>query len=440
MTQYAIEVTDLGKRYKIGELEERERRDFRTVITDAVTNPLRRARALLGGEAYGALGANEVIWALRDINFNVEQGEVVGIIGKNGAGKSTLLKILSRITKPTEGRLRLRGRVGSLLEVGTGFHQDLTGRENVYLNGAILGMSREEIARKFDEIVAFAGVEKFIDTPVKFYSSGMGLRLGFAVAAHLEPDILVVDEVLAVGDAEFQKKCLGRMNDVANEGRTVLFVSHNMGAVRNLCTRAVLLESGRITFEGGTEQTIDYYLSNVASSNEQQGAEIVWQPDGVAKPDVTAFRLHRVRILSHEGMLNDMLDPQKPFHIEIEYDIHEEVVGARLGFLLRNHLGDIVFDSYDVDNVNLSETRTPGRYISRATVPANLLRSGQYMLDINAGIPGVQSFLRLEGVTRIYIAQVGTMAERDRGKRQGVIQPLLDWETVSVEESLLHDC
>ena len=261
MVDTAIKVENLGKMYRIGGPQERYS-TFRDVLSKSVTAPFRRARDLMRGQAYGASGLKEEIWALRDMSFEVKRGEVVGIIGRNGAGKSTLLKILSRITEPTTGYVDIYGRVGALLEVGTGFHPELTGRENVYLNGAILGMSRRDINHKFDEIVDFSGVGKFIDTPVKHYSSGMGLRLGFAVAAHLEPEILVVDEVLAVGDAEFQKKCLGKMQDVASEGRTVLFVSHNMAAVESLCTRGILLNEGMILMQDKTETVIRSYLSN----------------------------------------------------------------------------------------------------------------------------------------------------------------------------------
>lgn len=259
MSDVAIRVEDLGKEYRIGGKQE-VYRTLRDSLSDMITAPFRRARSLLRGQAYGAAGLEETIWALKDVSFEVKHGEVVGIIGRNGAGKSTLLKILSRITEPTEGYADIYGRVGALLEVGTGFHPELTGRENVYLNGAILGMSREEIDRKFDEIVDFAEIEKFIDTPVKHYSSGMGLRLGFAVAAHLEPEILVVDEVLAVGDSAFQKKCLGKMGEAATQGRTVLFVSHNMAAVQGLCERGIVLKQSKLVYEGDAESAIFNYM------------------------------------------------------------------------------------------------------------------------------------------------------------------------------------
>jgi lipopolysaccharide transport system ATP-binding protein len=260
MSDTAIRVENLGKQYHIGGLQARYK-TIREALTEAVQAPFRRLSSVVRGQS--SVVSNEIIWALKDVSFEVERGEVVGIIGRNGAGKTTLLKILSRITEPTQGYAEIHGRVGSLLEVGTGFHHELTGRENVYLNGAILGMKRVEIGRKFDEIVAFAEVEKFIDTPVKHYSSGMGVRLAFAVAAHLEPEILLVDEVLAVGDIAFQKKCLGKMSDVAKEGRTVLFVSHNMAAVLNLCDTGILLENGSISYAGKAPDVVHQYLATL---------------------------------------------------------------------------------------------------------------------------------------------------------------------------------
>ncbi len=270
MSTPAIVVEGLSKQYHIGARE--NQKNFREAIADALAAPFRRLRAF-GRSSYRE---EDTIWALKDVSFEVQPGEVVGIIGRNGAGKSTLLRILTRITEPTEGRAFLNGRVGSLLEVGTGFHQELTGRENIYLSGAILGMGKQEIQRKFDEIVDFSGVEKFIDTPVKRYSSGMRVRLGFAVAAHLDPEILLIDEVLAVGDAEFQKKCLGKMESVAEGGRTVLFVSHNMGAVHSLCPRAIYIEDGRIRFDGDGTDAIRRYVG-----------------DGSARPSSPADRADR---------------------------------------------------------------------------------------------------------------------------------------------------
>jgi lipopolysaccharide transport system ATP-binding protein len=266
MSDIAIRVEGLGKRYRIGAAAERHR-DLRDAVTAAVKAPFRNLARLRSLSRFGEDGEEEnTVWALKDVSFEVKQGEVLGIIGRNGAGKSTLLKVLSRITEPTTGRVQLHGRVGALLEVGTGFHPELTGRENVYLNGSILGMDKKYIDRKFDEIVEFSGVEKFIDTPVKRYSSGMYLRLAFSVAAHLEPEILVVDEVLAVGDAAFQKKCLGKMGDVATEGRTVLFVSHNMAAIQRLCTRGLVLQSGTVKFWGDIQGAINCYVQDVQTA------------------------------------------------------------------------------------------------------------------------------------------------------------------------------
>jgi len=259
MSDIAIRADGLSKKYRIGGRQEGYK-TLRDTLTETVISPFRRAQKLISGQAYGAAELDETIWALRGVSLEIKRGEVVGIIGRNGAGKTTLLKILSRITEPTEGYAEIHGRVGSLLEVGTGFHPELTGRENIYLNGAILGMKKAEIDRKFEEIIDFAEIEKFLDTPVKHYSSGMYVRLAFAVAAHLEPEILLVDEVLAVGDAAFQKKCLGKMGQVAKEGRTVLFISHNMGVIAELCHRVILIRSGMIALTGSARKTISKYL------------------------------------------------------------------------------------------------------------------------------------------------------------------------------------
>jgi lipopolysaccharide transport system ATP-binding protein len=269
MSDLAIRSDGLGKRYRIGAKQKRYN-TLRDTLVDTFAAPVIRAKRLLRGEAEGASNLTQTLWALDDVSFEVQRGEVVGIIGHNGAGKSTLLKILSRITEPTRGTVDLYGRVGSLLEVGTGFHPELTGRENVYLNGAILGMPRIDINRKFDEIVAFAEIEEFIDTPVKHYSSGMGLRLGFAVAAYLEPDILIVDEVLAVGDMSFQAKCMGKMENTAQGGRTVLFVSHNLQAMLRLCPRVILMEHGKVIQDGPADQVISYYQQSALGVMSQR--------------------------------------------------------------------------------------------------------------------------------------------------------------------------
>jgi lipopolysaccharide transport system ATP-binding protein len=292
MSDPVITVENLGKKYRIKHQAERQRYTaLRDVLADKTKGIARRLWSLTARTPHSALRTphSEDFWALTDVSFEVKQGEVVGIIGRNGAGKSTLLKILSRITEPTEGRVRIKGRVASLLEVGTGFHPELTGRENIFLNGAILGMTRAEIKRKFDEIVAFAEIEKFLDTPVKRYSSGMYVRLAFAVAAHLEPEILIVDEVLAVGDAEFQKKCLGKMQDVSKGGRTVLFVSHNMSAIRALCRRAVVLDEGQIEFIGDVAEGIRHYNAETSNSST-----LVWQRAESNERPVFSFEEIRV--------------------------------------------------------------------------------------------------------------------------------------------------
>jgi homopolymeric O-antigen transport system ATP-binding protein len=285
MSNIAIRCEGLGKQYRIGE---RERyRALRDTITDTVKAPFRRLRSTLGGAARAQEKGSQTFWALKDLSFEVKRGEVVGVIGRNGAGKSTLLKILSRITSPTAGEVAIRGRVGSLLEVGTGFHPELTGRENIYLNGAILGMKRAEITRKFDEIVAFAGIEKFIDTPVKRYSSGMYVRLAFGVAVHLEPDILVIDEVLAVGDAEFQRKCLYKMQEIGKTGRTIILVSHNMSAVRSICDTAFVLDKGKIISHGEINRVVDSYLAEQLYTNTQH-----------SKVETESFSVDNVKIYS----------------------------------------------------------------------------------------------------------------------------------------------
>jgi lipopolysaccharide transport system ATP-binding protein len=297
MTDVAIRCKGLGKQYRLGERE--SYKALRDVITDTVSATFRRLRSSIGGANKSPTnGHGETFWALRDISFEIKRGEVVGIIGRNGAGKSTLLKVLSRITAPTEGKVDIQGRVGSLLEVGTGFHPELTGRENIYLNGAILGMRRGDIARKFGEIVAFAEIEKFLDTPVKRYSSGMYVRLAFAVAVHLDPEVLIIDEVLAVGDAQFQKKCFQKMQEIGRGGRTILFVSHNMSAVRSICSRGLILERGRLLEQGEINTVVDSYLSRSDDRAEQSMAI-----------ETKSFILNKVQIFSTVGEVIKTFDP-----------------------------------------------------------------------------------------------------------------------------------
>lgn len=348
MSEIAIQIEKLGKQYRIGAQQDGYK-TIRDTIMDAMYAPFRRAKRIVSGQAYGAADLEQTLWALRDVSFEVKHGEVVGIIGSNGAGKSTLLKLLSQITEPSEGSIDIYGRVGALLEVGTGFHQELTGRENLYLNGSILGMTRSDINRKFDEIVEFAGVEKFIDTPVKHYSSGMRLRLGFSVAAHLEPEILVVDEVLAVGDAEFQKKCIGKMSDVAGEGRTVLFVSHNMAAIANLCPRTLLLQAGQLLMDGQTDEIISKYHQMFTADNTRNLADRIdrkgngkvrfvdIQVEGLDEPDVYSGKGVRF-ILGYEAEIDAPL-----YNVSFAIHIRDQFTG-RLITLFNEWSGQIFND------------------------------------------------------------------------------------------------
>ncbi|HUT56716.1 MAG TPA: ABC transporter ATP-binding protein, partial [Phycisphaerae bacterium] len=373
--QTAVRIENLGKRYRIGQLE--RYRTLRESIQNAVRAPFRRllerGNARLPDTSPGSHPNGESIWALKDVCFEVKQGEVLGIIGRNGAGKSTLLKVLSRITEPTEGHVEIRGRVSSLLEVGTGFHPELTGRENVFLNGAILGMSRAEIKRKFDQIVAFSGVEKFLDTPVKRYSSGMSVRLAFAVAAHLEPDILVIDEVLAVGDAAFQKKCLGKMGDVAESGRTVLFVSHNMQAVNTLCSRVLLLDEGHLTLDGNAREVVETYLQSGAG----QAAEVSWDLDDAPGGEVA--RLGAVRVVNDCGETAYDQSMDKPITLEMDFWVLRSGAELNTSFHVLNHEGICLFAVGNAQDPEWeSRTFQAGLYRSSCCIPAHYLNDGRH--------------------------------------------------------------
>ena len=365
-------------------------------------------------------------WALKDINLEVHPGEVVGIIGRNGAGKSTLLKILSRITPPTTGKITYNGRMASLLEVGTGFHRELTGRENIFLNGSILGMKRTEIAKKFDEIVAFAEVEKFIDTPVKFYSSGMYVRLAFAVAAHLEPEILVVDEVLAVGDSAFQKKCLGKMGEVAKQGRTILFVSHSMTAVRSLCSRCVWIDQGQVRRSGKTVEVIDGYLR---STDRSQGTGICEFVEDSRK----AFQLRQGRILDHNGAATQQFDCDFPLTIEMLCQVHRRVPGL-YGYLQISKLDGtevLVSDSYDAPPNQLEEL-IPGFYQIHIRLPSRSLAPGQYAVYVNfASISGEQGF-DVESPGTLFTFSLSDHTSRRGNGRGGCFSSLLAWDRKAV--------
>ena len=349
----------------------------------------------------------------------------MGVIGRNGAGKSTLLKVLSRVTEPSKGEVEIHGRVGSLLEVGTGFHPELTGRENIYLNGAILGMKRSDIDLKFDEIVSFSGVEKFIDTPVKRYSSGMYLRLAFAVAAHLEPDILVVDEVLAVGDAEFQRKCLGKMNDVAQQGRTVLFVSHNMSAILRLTQESIVLDRGQIVMRGPTVNAVDYYMSSGLSKT----GERLWGADEIPA-GAFPFKPVALRVRDSGERIGDIVRSAEAFSIEIEYVLKEPIQGLRVGIYLMSMRGEYVFTSFDTDDpdkYNQYAIRQPGRYLSRCTIPSDVLNEGRYVLGINASSYRVKRYFQDERALTFTVDAVGAPGKQWPESRLGFIRPRLDW-------------
>lgn len=421
----AISVKNIGKQYKIGAAETRFRYNMlRDVIVDTVSAPVRLAKAIIG-KSDRRMNQNYV-WALKDVSFDLEEGKVLGIVGRNGAGKSTLLKILSRVTEPTTGSVTVRGRVGSLLEVGTGFHPELTGRENIYMNGAILGMKRSEIDSKFDEIVDFSEVNQFIDTPVKRYSSGMYLRLAFAVAAHLEPEILVVDEVLAVGDAEFQKKCLGKMGDVAQQGRTVLFVSHNMSAILRLTQEAIVLNKGQLIMRGPTQEAVDYYLS----SGQSQAGERVWDADEISTTSAP-FTPISLKVKERSGKVVDTVRSTEPVMVEFEYKLSSPVTGLRVGLYVSTMRGEYVFTSFDTDTPELYEkfdTRNAGHYISRAELPADIFNEGRYTVGVNASSFGVKRYFMDENALAFNVDISGAPGTQWGEPRVGPVRPRLNWK------------
>ena len=426
MSELAIRVENISKRYQIGLAKERP-----DTLRDLVTLKARRMRHLFNRDNDERSSSESHIWALKGVSFEVERGQVLGIVGRNGAGKSTLLKILSRVTDPTEGTGEIHGRVGSLLEVGTGFHPELSGRENIYLNGAILGMRREEIERKFDEIVEFSEVGKFIDTPVKRFSSGMYLRLAFAVAAHLEPEILVVDEVLAVGDAEFQRKCLGKMNDVAQEGRTVLFVSHNMSAILRLTQETIVLDQGQIVMRGPTPEAVDYYLNMGLT---KQG-ERFWEASELAGED-SPFRPIALRVLNPAGQVVDTVNATEGFSVALEYHLEEAISGLRVGFYLMTTRGEYVFTTFDTDDPNMFETygqRAAGRYISRCDFPPNLMNEGRFVIGVNASAYRIRRYFQDDKALTFTIDATGAPGTHWPEMRLGPVRPKLDWKIEKIE-------
>lgn len=360
-------------------------------------------------------------WALKNVSFEIRQGDVVGVVGRNGAGKSVLLKLLSKVTAPTSGIIKIKGRVASLLEVGTGFHPELTGRENIYLNGAILGMSKKEVSRKFDEIIAFAEIERFIDTPVKRYSSGMYVRLAFAVAAHLEPEILIVDEVLAVGDAQFQKKCLGKMGEVGKEGRTVLFVSHNMGAIKAMCNKGIMLSKGEIKQIGDVSSVINAYFSegNVSDAS-------VEYEENKDKP----IYIKSARIINHEGLCSAEIESLQPFRVEMEYVVNDDnMTGIKIGCCIFAYSGEQILDTADYDmNKERMGKRAKGLHKTSVEIPGYLLNIGDYMVVLYIEIQNVMTFDRREALHfQVYDSGsflMGTIEDR----RDSLLLMGLKWE------------
>ncbi|OLE55860.1 MAG: hypothetical protein AUG51_01130 [Acidobacteria bacterium 13_1_20CM_3_53_8] len=420
-----IKIEGLSKRYKIGE-HVAPYGSLRETLSRAARAPLQWGRKRK---------ATRFVWALKDIGFEVPPGQILGIIGRNGAGKSTLLKVLSRITEPTAGRIELYGRTGSLLEVGTGFHHELSGRENIYLNGAILGMGRQEIERKFDEIVAFAEIEKFLDTPVKHYSSGMYMRLAFAVAAHLEPEILLVDEVLAVGDAEFQKKCLTKMGDIGHQGKTVLLVSHNMASVINLCQRAIRLSNGKVVADGNPVDVVQGYLTETRSADGQ----ILWN-DPAEAPGTEIIRLHSVRILQEgiDGPTADV-DISKEVLVEMKYWNLQENAPLYSGMWLRDQVGTIVLSSANLHSMSLTDDPWFGRphplgmFQSVCRIPGNFLNEGHYSVSAILGkVPDKTQVLE-DQVLSFHVHDTGEMRKHYYGGWVGVVRPRLAWHTEYIE-------
>jgi lipopolysaccharide transport system ATP-binding protein len=415
MTAAVIKTENLSKRYQRGMAA------TSSLLRDSLALVLRSPLKLLRRDK------KETFWALKDISLEVREGEVLGLIGRNGSGKTTLLKILSRITQPTAGWAEIHGRVGSLLEVGTGFHPELTGRENTYLSGAILGMRKGEIARKFDEIVAFAELEKFIDTQVKHYSSGMYVRLAFAVAAHLEPEILLVDEVLAVGDISFQKKCLGRMGDVARAGRTVILVSHNLGAISRICERVIWLDSG--------ELKMDAAVAPVVSAYQLQGFihRAKWTRPPSDNP-IGEVRITSVSLKSPDGQYSSLFRGDQAVTAEIKYQIRRTLSGCQIGTRILNSEGVVVLSTSDADHLHVSAgPKEPGCYQAAFQIPGGMLAPGSYSVLVAAHLPQRQVYDVVEQGVTFEVTEEGSLASLDG--RLGVVTPLLYWETLEDTET-----
>ncbi len=426
--RYALRVQGISKAYQLGATE-KQAATLRGQCKAVVGKSLRNLRYLKSvGSVAAESEAENVLWALRDVNLEIEKGEVVGLIGRNGAGKSTLLKVLARITYPTSGRAEVRGRLGSLLEVGTGFHPELTGRENVYLNGAILGMRRQEITAAFDSIVEFSGVERFLDTPVKRYSSGMRVRLAFAVAAHLEPEILLIDEVLAVGDAAFQKKCLRRMEEVGQYGRTVIFVSHNMSSVARLCTRTVAMDGGTVVADGPSAQVIEQYTQSMI----HMGAERHWKL-GEDAPGNHWACLVSMQVVNALGVVSASVEITDPVVVVMEYEVLEGEQVLAPSIQIRNAQEVLVFISIDVEESWRGRPKPPGRYRSRVTIPGNLLAEGAFFVTgVLSTIEPVHVCFYERDTIMFHVIDSGLEGSARGGFAEtirGIVRPKLEWAT-----------
>jgi lipopolysaccharide transport system ATP-binding protein len=425
-----IKTENLGKSYMIG--HQSEGRQY-VALRDVITDKAKEIWSRIKNPHYHTHQNVEEFWALKNINLEIKEGERLGIIGRNGAGKTTLLKVLSRITEPNAGRAVVRGRVASLLEVGTGFHPELTGRENIFLNGSILGMSRQEIKRKFDEIIAFAEVENFLDTPVKRYSSGMYVRLAFAVAAHIEPEVLVVDEVLAVGDAEFQKKAMGKMESVSKQGRTILFVSHNMSSISTLCDRAILLENGSIKEDGDASEVIKYYLDTRSSNN----SNFVWQ-DLDKAPGNDIMRLHSARIVSSSGKIISDIDIKDDLKIEINYWNLKDGTKMWVGVHVFNTMDVHVFASSNLHSNSIipdelwNSPQPKGLYRTECTIPGRLLNEGVYFINIAIGNNVLNVIAHEERVLEFNIVDTISQFQKAGKAHGGIIRPQLGWKTEAI--------
>lgn len=413
MTNNVLEVKNVGKKYRIQSAEDQRYKTLYEAVD--IRKLFSKSKTILTKRDF---------WALDDVSFEVKEGDCVGIIGSNGAGKSTLLKVLSQITDPTRGHIGFNGRIASLLEVGTGFHPELTGRENIFLNGTILGMRRSEILKRFDEIVEFSGIEKFLDVPVKRYSSGMYVRLAFSVAAHLECEILVIDEVLSVGDAAFQKKCIGKMNEKANEGRTVLFVSHNLATIRSLCNRAILLDGGKLILDSDTNSVLNKYL-------EIQGnvvPQISWKAEDAPGNDF--FRCASIKICEGEGGHIGRAPNDQPIKVEIEYDVLMDKTVMGLTLYVKNFEGEIIFGSINNhDEEWHGKPKALGRYKSTCIIPANLLMDGVYSLSVNMWAGGYTMNIPIENAVSFEVYDTGSLRKDYFGGWGGIIRPKLEWNT-----------